>query len=274
MITLIAHRGASADAPESTRAAIVRAIAAGADMVELDVQLTRDGRLVVFHDERLERTTNGGGVVARWRYRELSRLDCGAWFSPRFAGERVLLASQALRLVPPPHQVNLELKRTPRPALLIQQLIRCLRWTRSARRVLVSSFDTALLARLRAQRPRQAMAVLCRRRPGQALRKARALRCAALHPHVSLVEPSLVRRAHTAGLRVHVWTVDGLEDARRLIRMGVDGMVTNVPRRLRAVCGAPQQTRDIIRSPLLCGATSRIPTAQAVPLRGRSGATA
>src|SRR3990167_3043170 len=89
----IAHRGASAVAPESTRAAINAEVRAGAAMIELDVQMTRDGRLVVFHDDRLERTTNGSGRLRATTYARLARLDAGTWFDPRFAGERILLAS-------------------------------------------------------------------------------------------------------------------------------------------------------------------------------------
>ena len=229
---IIAHRGASAHAPENTKAAIVKALAMKADMIELDVQLTRDGRLVIFHDERLERTTNAQGVLSRTRYQALARLEHGSWFAPRFSGERILLASQALRLLPPSCQVNLELKRTHRATALIQRLIQCLRWTRSLRRVLVSSFDPSLLARLHATQPRIAKALLCRQDPKQAVRQAIALGCVALHPHKSLVSPALVVQAHAAGLRVSVWLVDRLDEARRLLRMGVDGLFTNVPDRI------------------------------------------
>jgi len=232
---IVAHRGACAYAPENTRAAIRKALALKADMIELDVQLTQDNRLVIFHDARLDRTTNGHGVLSRWPYRELVRLDCGSWFSPRFSGERILLASQALRLIPPPSLINLELKRTSRRDLVVKQLVRCLRWTRTTKRVVVSSLDPSLLARLKARQPQVSRALLCRRNPHQALRNAIALGCAALHPHKSLLSPSLIKRAHAAGLRVHVWTVNHAHEARRLLRLGVDGMVTNVPDRIRRI---------------------------------------
>jgi len=230
---IIAHRGASAHAPENTRAAIRKALTLGADMVELDVQLTKDSRLVIFHDEHLDRTTNGRGRLSHRRYHELARLDAGSWFAPRFAGERILLVSQALRFVTPPHRVNLELKRTARRNLLIRRLVPCLRWTRRLTRVLVSSFDAALLARLRAAEPRVVRALLCRDHPRRSLRSAIKLGCIAWHPHKSLVNASLVRQAHAAGLRVHVWTVDRVQEARRLLRLGVDGLVTNGPGLLR-----------------------------------------
>lgn len=230
---VIAHRGASGQAPESTAAAIRLALRARADMIELDVQMTQDQRLVIFHDDRLDRTTNGRGRLIRRRYRDVAGLDAGAWFSPRFAGERILLVSQALRLIPPPCRINLELKRTRRPAALIRGLVRGLRWTRAGRRVLVSSFDASLVGRVRTCAPRVPTALLCRRRPWAALQQAVRLGCVAFHPHHSLVTPTLIERAHAAGLRVHTWVVDRPALARRLVRMGADGLFTNVPNEIR-----------------------------------------
>ena len=221
-------------APESTRASIRAALRCRVDMIELDVQVTRDRRLVIFHDHTLDRTTDGRGLLARRRYAELARLDAGAWFAPRFAGERILLASQVLRAIPAPCRINLELKRTMQPAVLIRRLVRCVRWTGTVRRVLVSSFDAGLLARLKQADPRIPRALLCARRPQPALRKAVRLGCTAFHPHYSLITPSLVEAAHAAGLRVHTWTVNRVRDARRLLDMGVDGMVSNVPDRITA----------------------------------------
>jgi glycerophosphoryl diester phosphodiesterase len=229
---VIAHRGASAIAPESTAAAMREAAAAGADMVELDVQLTRDRRLVVFHDDRLDRTTDGTGPLEHYAYRELAHLDAGGWFAPRFAGQRILLASQALRALPN-RRVNLELKPTRRRAQLVERLVRCLRWTRSATRVLISSFDPGLIRLVRRRRPGLATALVCDRNFAGMLRAATRLGCRAIHPKASLVTEAAVRRAHEAGLRVHVWTVDHPAFARRLARWGVDGVFANDPRRLR-----------------------------------------
>ncbi len=235
-VIVIAHRGASAEAPENTKAAILNALARHVDMIEVDVQLTRDQRLAIFHDARLERTTNGRGRLARWHYRDLARLDGGSWFSTRFANERILLASQALRLVRPPCRLNLELKRTNHAVVLVEAMVRCLRWTRRLRQVLISSFDLALLRRLHAQVPRVATAVLCDRNPRRAIAQATRLGCVAVHLHKTLVSPAIVRRAHEAGLRVHVWTVDRALEARRLARMEVDGIFTNVPGQIQPVC--------------------------------------
>ena len=227
-LLVIAHRGASADAPENTRAAILAAARAGASMVELDVQVTRDGRLVVFHDENLRRTTDGTGRVRALPYARLKRLDVGSWFHPRFAGERILLVSQVFRLVPQTMRINLELKRTRASRLLVRQLRRILR-RQSCRRLLVSSFDERLLQRLAFTR--LPLALICRRHPDRSLRQAIRLGCAAWHPFHALVTPRRVAHAHAAGLAVHAWTVDHPKAARRMRRCGVDGIFTNDPAR-------------------------------------------
>ena len=224
---IVAHRGASATAPESTEAAIREAGRSGAQMVELDVQMTQDGRLVIFHDDRLERTTNGTGAVTAARYAALSRLDAGAWFHPRFAGARILLVSQALRLIPARMGVNLELKRTTRRRALLGRLLRLVRRARIRHRLLVSSFDPRLLTPLTATG--LARALICRRDPDRSLARAVQLGCAAWHPLHTLVTPRRVARAHALGLAVHAWAIDDLSRARRLARWGVDGIFTNDP---------------------------------------------
>ena len=230
-VLLIAHRGASAVAPEGTRAAIQGAVRAGAQMIELDVQLMRDGRLVIFHDDRLERTTNGRGLVASQRYAALSRLDAGRWFDPRFSGERILLVSEVFRLVPRRVGVNLELKRTKHRQKLVTGIRRLLARSRvGSRLLLLSSFDPNLIQPfLRTRLPR---ALICRRDPDRVLHQAIQLGCVAWHPFHELVTPRRLTRAHAAGVRVHAWTVDDARRARQLIRWGVDGLFTNDPARL------------------------------------------
>ena len=220
-------------APESTRAAIRAAARARADMVELDVQMTRDRRLVIFHDERVERTTAGSGRLSSMRYADAARLEQGAWFDPQCAGERILLVSQVPPLLPQRMRINLELKRTSRRRSLVAQFLRFVRRTRLGDRLLVSSFDPNLLKPL--ARRRLACALICQRHADRSLQRAIQLGCDAWHPLHTLATPRRLARAHAAGLRVHVWTVDNLSLARRLLRMGVDGLFTNDPARLRAL---------------------------------------
>jgi len=198
-------------------------------MIELDVQLTKDRQLVVIHDDRLERTTNGAGRVSALRYVQLAGLDAGSWFHPRFARERILTVPQVLRVVPRRVGINFELKRTSARQTLLARLRRAL-VRASGRRLLISSFDSALLSPLRGTG--FPLALICRTRADHALQQAIRLGCAAWHPFHTLVTPRRLARAHAAGLRVHTWTVDRPVLARRLLRLGVDGVFTNDPARL------------------------------------------
>lgn len=225
---IIGHRGASAEAPENTRAAIVAARRAGADMVELDVQQTADGRVIVFHDAQLKRTTDGRGAVRRRPFRALAGLDAGRWFSPRFRGERIPLLEEALAAARP-MRVNVELKRTAKKRRLVRAVLAAARRAHATHRILWSSFDAGLLQQVPMTTPR---ALICAVRPDHSLARAIRLRCRAWHPRERLVTPARIARAHAAGLRVHAWTVDHAARAAQLARWGVDGLFTNDPARI------------------------------------------
>ena len=220
-------------APESTRAAIHEAVRAHAQAIELDVQMTRDRRVVIFHDDRLERTTNGHGRLADTSYGHVASLDAGSWFGARFAGERVLLVSQALGAIPSRMGLNLELKRTSHGTLFMRRLLPLVRRDRPRGRLLLSSFEPALLRPLRTSR--LPYALICRTTPDQSLSLAIRLNCFAWHPLHTLLTQRRIHRAHQAGLRVQAWAVDDLRRARRLIAWGVDGIFTNDPARLRGL---------------------------------------
>src|SRR5436309_8381837 len=129
----IAHRGASGHCPENTRAAFLRAIELGADMVELDCQITRDGAVVVIHDETLVRTTNGRGRVRDHTLKEIKRLDAGSWFRREFAGEEVLTLEEAVAILRGRVQLNLEIKGVDPPGRLEIQSVSIVRRLRFSR---------------------------------------------------------------------------------------------------------------------------------------------
>lgn len=229
----IGHRGAAGHAPENTAAALQRAIGLGVDMVEVDVQVTQDGIPVLFHDECLERTSNGRGALGRQPLRFLRRLDCGGWFAPRFRGEPLLTLAEALAICRGRVAVNVELKYFPTtPPGLERAVIHRLRVMGDEHRVIVSSFRWDALARCRQLAPELTLAVLARDRLASAMAAARRLRAAALHLRTTLVTAPLMARARHARLRVHAWTADYPAEIRRLRRLGVDGIVTNYPERL------------------------------------------
>ena len=199
-------------------------------MIELDVQMAKDGRLIAFHDNRLERTTNGRGRVTNMPYASLAHLDAGSWFHKRFAGERILLLSQAVRLVPSHIRLNLELKRTRKRRALIRRFIRIVRQQRLTKRLLVSSFDPYLLRML--SKTRLHRALICKTKPDQSLEQAIRIGCSAWHPYYTLATKKCIAKAHAAGLSVNVWLISTPRQARQLIRHGADGVFTNNPAKL------------------------------------------
>ena len=141
----IAHRGASAYAPENTLAAFGQALRLGCHAVEFDVRLSRDRVPVVIHDATVDRTTNGRGAVRNMSVAELQRLDAGAWFGPQFAGARVPTLDEALAAVAAPARCAIELKEVVEPAELIAALER----SGTAERAVITSFEPGLVAPVR-----------------------------------------------------------------------------------------------------------------------------
>ncbi|MBU0942904.1 MAG: hypothetical protein KJ804_05480 [Proteobacteria bacterium] len=107
---VVAHRGSSGTAPENTLTAISQALEAGVSMIEIDVQLTADQEIIVFHDPTLERTTNGTGETGRFSYADLHKLDAGSWFSLKFSGERIPLLSDVFAILKGKACINIEIK--------------------------------------------------------------------------------------------------------------------------------------------------------------------
>jgi len=229
---LYAHRGASAEAPENTLAAFRRAVAAGADGIELDVHLCADGVPVVIHDETLERTTDGAGAVAAQPLAALARLDAGGWFAPQFYGEKLPTLAATLHLLAGRLRLNLEVK----DARAGGAVLELLRHFPQAEAV-VSSFDHRLLAHLRHLAPDLPLAVLLDSGDWhRALARAAALRACAFHPQVDLVSRPLLAACRRLDLPVYVWTVDDPGLARSLARSGVAGLFTNDPAGMRGHC--------------------------------------
>ena len=226
---VIAHRGASGTCPENTLAAFRRAAALGAGMVELDVQLTRDGEVVVIHDATLERTTDGHGPVRHRTLGEIRALDAGAWFGPSFRGEVVPTLAEVLATFP--HVVNVELKPCGADGLEPSALA-VVEGAGALDRVVFSSFDGAALERLRACSVRATLAVLWEYDPvPEAVRRARRVAARALHLRKEAATPEALAIAAAADLLVRVWTVNAPAEFTRLAAAGVAGIFTDHPER-------------------------------------------
>lgn len=239
---VIAHRGFSGIAPENTIAAIREAIACGADRVEFDVLLTRDGAPVVIHDPDLDRTTDGRGPVAARDLPEVRRLDAGRWFQPRFTGERVPTLEEALRECRGRTAMNLEIKPEavdPGPGEAREgieaRVVEAIRALGLEKSVAVSSFEPRALLRVGRLAPEITLWSLYEPglHRGMGPREVcAAVRSAAFGCAVDEVSPRWIAEAHREGLRVNVYTADDPAVLRELIRLGVDGVFTNWPDRL------------------------------------------
>jgi glycerophosphoryl diester phosphodiesterase len=230
-----AHRGFSKVAPENTMAAFNLAARAGADGVELDVQMTRDGVLVVIHDERLERTTDGGGWVKDYTWVEVKSLDAGSWFSPAYRGERVPSLREVLEWIRDTDMVvNIELKNSVvRYRGMEEKGVEEVERLGLERRVVFSSFNHESLRQLHLYRPQLELAALYDKPLFEPWNYALHLGVTGLHPHHSLVTEKMVTSCRAYGIRVRTYTVDHSNLMRRFLAVGVDAVITNLPDRLR-----------------------------------------
>jgi glycerophosphoryl diester phosphodiesterase len=229
----IAHRGASARFPENTLVAFRAAIEAGAEMCELDVQLTRDGALAVIHDDTVDRTTDGIGAVAGLTLEQLRRLDAGVRFGPEFKGERIPTLEEVFDLVDGHCSLNIELK----AAGVEPGVTELIRMRGAIGSSLVSSFDWEALARVRHMAPEIRVAPLASGWPARLIGAATEMKADAIHPRFDMVTEDLCVAAHSRGINVYTWTVDEPGVMRKLIADGVDGIMTNYPDRLAHLMG-------------------------------------
>lgn len=255
---MVAHRGSSAAHAEHTLAAYELALVEGADALECDVRLTRDGVLVCVHDRRVDRTSDGRGVVSTLELAELAELDFASWKArqgdPLLEARweevdedrgRVLTLERLLQLAldhERPVQLHIETKHPTRYGGLVERaLVELLEryglatpLSRSVSRVVVMSFAPTSLRRVHVMAPVVPTVLLMERVPVR-------YRDGSLPPRVGIAGPSVqvlrahpqyVERAHAAGHRVHVWTVDEPADIDHVLGLGVDAVITNHPRRV------------------------------------------
>jgi len=223
----IAHRGASALAPENTLAAFRLAIEAGMELAECDLRRTRDGRIVIMHDAQVNRTTDGTGLVSELTLEQIKSLDAGSWFDPRFHGERVPTLEQFLEQVAGHLRPVLELKEEG----LESDVVTALAQRRLTGEALIVSFLEGALERIHRLEPTLATGYLYgdQTKARTALQNAVGLGACMLGPWEGLVTPSLVEEAHAQGLLVQAWTVDDRQRMADLLSIPVDVITTNCP---------------------------------------------
>lgn len=234
-----AHRGARQAAPENTLAAFAKALQLGADGIELDTLLSKDGVLVVCHNLEVDATSNGRGRVQDFSLSELREFDFGGWFDPAFAGEKIPTLNEVFDLVGSRLLVNIEMKSVSlRGDGLATATAAFIKARNLYDQVIVSSFNPLALRRVHRLDPRIEIGLLYSPDLPIYLRQAWLLpwvKPHALHPEHTMVDAGYMAWAQRAGYDVNVWTVNEEAEMQRLLDLGVNSIITDAPDRLRQV---------------------------------------
>ena len=231
----IAHRGASGSFPENTQLAFEKAIEAGADMIEMDCQLSHDGHVVIFHDERLVRITGAGGIVNRMPLEQLKRLDAGALRKSAFKGERIPTLEEVVALVGGDVDLCLDIKQYPgSPPGIELKLLFILSHYDYLDRTIFSSFDYACLRRVRELAPEARLGVIY----GNGIEEnpfavAAEIEAVSLHVQKELATREFLQNSWDLGLDAFVWTVNEVREMEDFASLGVQGIMTDFPERFR-----------------------------------------
>jgi glycerophosphoryl diester phosphodiesterase len=243
-VLIIGHRGASADAPENTLASVKLALTQGVDGVEVDIHLSKDGRVMVLHDPDTRRTTGQAGVVAEMEAAALRALDAGSAKGQAFAGERLPFLEEVLAALPAGKRILVEIKCG---AEILPALERILKDSGKLNQVTLMGFDREVVAA--AKQRLSAVPVLWLVKsadqkagpwppyPENTVELARAKKLDGLGLHFGGVDQQMIEKARAAGMTLAVWTVDDPAEARRLLALGIDLLITNRPGWMRGELG-------------------------------------
>ena len=232
-----AHRGFSGCYPENTMLAFEKALAAGCEGIELDVQLTRDGRIVIIHDEAIDRTSDGSGLVKDLTYEELSMADFSYRFRGSVAFQKILTLREYFALVQHRNIVtNIELKTGVCEYEGIEQLVYDLiREYNMENKVIISSFNHHSVLRMKAIAPRIPCGFLSETWILDAGHYVSSHGVEAYHPQFRMLTEPETEDLRAHGVRINTWTVNEPEDIRAMIALGVDGIISNYPDRVASL---------------------------------------
>jgi glycerophosphoryl diester phosphodiesterase len=240
--TIIAHRGASAYYPENTIPAFEGAIAMDADMVELDVQLTSDKEVVVFHDEKISRCTDGKGRIADYTLASLKKLDAGSWFDKKFRNTRIPTLAEVLDVCKNRIAVNIEIKTEAVSRMFFggveEKCLKIVGHSGMREHVVFSSFDPRAIMHLKQIDDTAAVAVLFEKKhygsklPSDVMDSlgADAFNCSS-----SELNKKWLANIKSKNIPVNIYTVDNEKRMKKFLDMGVNGIFTNKPDVLRRV---------------------------------------
>lgn len=223
---VIGHRGAMGHETENTLASIQKAMDLGVDMIEIDVFKIKSGEIVVFHDETVDRLTNGPGNIETYDIFELSKLIVDG-------GHKIPMLQDVLKLVDNKVALNIELKGSgtaDRVNFIMNYYIKEKNW--SPQNFVISSFKWDELREIRKQNPEVALAILTEENPTEAIPVAKELNALAINPYFKTLDAAVIAQIREAGFKVYTWTVNEPQDIEAMKELGVDGIITNYPERV------------------------------------------
>ncbi|MCW4012922.1 MAG: glycerophosphodiester phosphodiesterase family protein [Candidatus Bathyarchaeota archaeon] len=222
MVLRIGHRGAAGHAPENTLPSFRKAVELGCDMTELDVHICASGEVVVIHDEKVNRTTNGKGWVSELSLTELKQLDAGN-------GETIPTLEEVLQLIKDQIMLNIELKGlgTAKP---VYELMRKNGWGNE--KLTITSFNWDMLSEYKRLDPDARIGVLTFKNHDEALRYAESIKAYSVNPYHMLLQRKYVEEAHSKGIKIYPWTPNKPNEIKNVIEKGADGVISDYPDRI------------------------------------------
>ena len=228
---IIAHRGAAGAAPENTLASIRQAMADGSDWIEIDVQETADGEVVVIHDSDLMKLAGVDLRIWEASRQQLDEIDIGSWFAPEFTGERVPTLADVLAEVRGRSRLIVELKYYGHDQQLEKRVVELIEAAGMQDDTMIMSLSYAGIQKVRALRPDWTTGLLSARAVGDLTR----LDADFLAVNIAMARPALIKTAHGAGKKVYVWTINDALAMSQMMSLGVDGIITDEPLLAREV---------------------------------------
>ena len=223
---IIGHRGAMGHETENTLPSIQKAIDLGVDMIEIDVFKIKSGEIVVFHDDTVDRLTNGPGSIEEYNILELKKLIVNG-------GHQIPMLQDVLKLIDNKVALNIELKgagTADRVNFIMDYYINKKNW--SPENFIISSFNWDELKEMRRLNPDVAIAVLTEENPIDAIPIAKELKAVAINPYFKKLDLEVANQLHDAGFKIYTWTVNEPEDIDAMKKIAVDGIITNFPERV------------------------------------------
>ena len=225
----IAHRGFSGRYPENTNIAFAKALTEGyCDGIEVDVHMTKDNKIVIIHDAKLDRTTTGKGYIKDYTLEELLEFDAGVKYDPKYKGEKILCVKSAIELVKKYNvKLYIEIKDSEEQyEKITEEVIDRVTTIGAEDKVILSSYNVETLKRIKEIAPQIKTALLCKEMPWD----VRAYRYAdAISVNYTKVDQEAIDTVHSIGKKVAVWTVDEKADMKRMKELKVDAVITNYP---------------------------------------------